>query len=864
MNYLVMHILLILLYFIFAAPTTAAIANFFQKRSKPAKVEVVESVTTCEAGFDEDKTSCSTEQKDTVEEIVVLESCDQQHALGEVEDCRDDDDVESFEHDGDALNREDDENFVKDLLGAPAEVSNVRPLKPVILPGPKDLSQSPTEGPRQIFMRKYPSHLVGIRERRFCYQWFKLYDWLEYSQVTDSCYCFYCRHFTVSDRLKEAFTHDGFRTWNRCTGSDSRTNAFIRHRLSEDHLLAVERYAAYKSMTASGSTVLGMIDDEHNKLVLENRHYMKTVCEVLRLTATQNIAQRGHRESEASDNCGNFLEMLQLIASHDEIVRKRMEFGPDNAKYTHHSIQNALLDIMASLVMKDIRDEVNQSLFFGIICDESKDLSKKEQISVVLRYIFDNAIHEEFIGFTCAESLNAESLSQYIRDRLVTVGVDIKSCVGQSYDGASVMSGRLSGVQARIREVAPLAIYVHCYAHRLNLVIVDSCKSSRYASEFFSLIQRLYVFVSGSYVHAKWLSLQSKAYPGDRPLELKALSDTRWAAQIAACHAVRSRLTVVLELLEEITEESNGDRAIDARAILNLMDLKFVFCLEVFHDILQEMKSALDCLQSTQLNAAIACDLVRNCQDFLQQKRCIDEFERYFEAGHKIAVRHELSLDILQRRRARLPLRYESEMIVTESIGRREAPAELQTFLRQEIYYPVIDKALSELAARFRGENTAIMLGLGAMVPDSNCFLQPEVIAPFAELYMCNTDDLALEINQLQRLIARKRSEGTMLPFNGNKLMDFYRFVSRYEDAFYETARILRIACTIPVTSVQSERSFSCLKLIKTHLRTTMHDERLSNLAVLSIHSSRVKQLDLDKVVDCFITQFPRCRIQLK
>jgi len=46
--------------------------------------------------------------------------------------------------------------------------------------------------------------------------------------------------------------------------------------------------------------------------------------------------------------------------------------------------------------------------------------------------------------------------------------------VAQAYDGASVMSGRENGVQMKIREVHPTAVYVHCMAHRLNLVVVQS------------------------------------------------------------------------------------------------------------------------------------------------------------------------------------------------------------------------------------------------------------------------------------------------------------------------------------------------------------------------------------------------------
>ena len=46
---------------------------------------------------------------------------------------------------------------------------------------------------------------------------------------------------------------------------------------------------------------------------------------------------------------------------------------------------------------------------------------------------------------------------------------------GQGYDGASNMSSNVAGVQARIKELAPLATYIHCNGHCLNLVISKSC-----------------------------------------------------------------------------------------------------------------------------------------------------------------------------------------------------------------------------------------------------------------------------------------------------------------------------------------------------------------------------------------------------
>ena len=102
--------------------------------------------------------------------------------------------------------------------------------------------------------------------------------------------------------------------------------------------------------------------------------------------------------------------------------------------------------------------------------------------------------------------------------------------VSQGYDGASVMSGRCSGVQKKIKEVAPQAIYIHCYAHTLNLVLVDAVKSIQCASEFFALLEMLYVFLSSSKANAIYLEKQSKLYPHEQPMRLPRLSYTRWAS----------------------------------------------------------------------------------------------------------------------------------------------------------------------------------------------------------------------------------------------------------------------------------------------------------------------------------------------
>lgn len=72
--------------------------------------------------------------------------------------------------------------------------------------------------------------------------------------------------------------------------------------------------------------------------------------------------QRGHQESEDSGNKGNFLAIMELIAKHDPLVKRKMEHS--NAKYTSHHIQNEILEVLAEMVRKDIVEEVKQSRVF--------------------------------------------------------------------------------------------------------------------------------------------------------------------------------------------------------------------------------------------------------------------------------------------------------------------------------------------------------------------------------------------------------------------------------------------------------------------------------------------------------------------
>ena len=176
-----------------------------------------------------------------------------------------------------------------------------------------------------------------------------------------------------------------------------------------------------------------------------------------------------------------------MPAIHDPIIKERLKNGPKNAKYTSPYVQNTLINVMGSTVQESICSSVCKAGVYTILADETKDCSKKEQLAIIVRYVDVEAVKlfEHFLTYVEATSLDAGSLSTFILDTLRKNGLDPKCIVSQGYDGASVMSGRCTGVLQRICEVVPHAAYVHCYAHCLNLVLVDSTKNVSEASEFF-------------------------------------------------------------------------------------------------------------------------------------------------------------------------------------------------------------------------------------------------------------------------------------------------------------------------------------------------------------------------------------------
>ncbi|XP_025408620.1 uncharacterized protein LOC112682293 [Sipha flava] len=122
-----------------------------------------------------------------------------------------------------------------------------------------------------------------------------------------------------------------------------------------------------------------------------------------------------------------------------------------------------------------------------------------------------------------------------------------------------------------------------------------------------------------------------------------------------------------------------------------------------------------------------------------------------------------------------------------------------------------------------------------------------------SDLVLKYSSDLNIEL--LKKIECFKNQGEAIIPnFKMATYLDILNGIKTYElSSVYPNLVIAyRLLLTFPVTVASRERSFSKLKLIKTYLRSTMTQERLSNLAILSIENKITQTINFDDVIENF------------
>ena len=153
------------------------------------------------------------------------------------------------------------------------------------------------------------------------------------------------------------------------------------------------------------------------------------------------------------------------------------------------------------------------------------------------------------------------------------------------------------------------------------------------------------------------------------------------------------------------------------------------------------------------------------------------------------------------------------------SCGQRES-FNSSASLKTKVWYPVLDYMLSEINCRFAPTNLDIMKSLQACRPSSSTFLDSSQLSHLASFYNISVDLLSNECVLAKRALQEK---------DLNTATDAYRHIVSLQAAFPTLKQVFQIALTLAVSTAQCEWSFSAVKRIKTYLRTSMSEKRLTD-----------------------------------
>lgn len=711
----------------------------------------------------------------------------------------------------------------------------------------------PTPNPGKI----YPSHggrsfqlsyFYGIHTSGANYK----RDWLIYSDSSDSVYCLFCAIFNRNANSFCAIGR-GYSEWKnikRDLGAHETT--FKHYSAFKDWHELCKRLELNKTINAEQMKLLNKETDHWKEVI------MRLVASVQYL-AQQSLAFRGISDKLYEKNNGNFLKLIEMLAKFDPVMKDHLHRATTTKKrhYLSKTIQNELIECLATSVTDYISDAVEKSIYFSIMVDCTSDLAHVEQTSIILRYVslcpIQNKfkIDERFLSLSAIHDTTGLGITDTIIGQLEKFKLNVQNLRGQGYDNGANMVGIVKGVQNRILEINSRALFVPCACHKLNLMVNDTAKLiDGQAFKFFKIVQECFVFFSES--TKRWGILQN--FAENEKITLKNVSTTRWSSREEATKCLLFNLPKIAAALDEIgNNERRNKTKFEAKNLSKrIKKFKFICMVVVWHNILSKINIVSKSLQSHSINIANCLELITGLEEYLKKVKDDQAIvDGWFENAKKIRdeIKHnETQLENM----GIMDIENIDERSTRSGTSNQEDFGEDDRYkFRTSFVFPILDIASKRLQERFK-HLTEITNVFGFLF---DLFSQNITINQCEELEKTLTSKegqkdvnaavLLEEIKSFQILI---NNDGEKSPLEFlNKIYD-----CGFEPLFKNLVIALKIVLTLPVTIATAESSFSKLKIIENYLRTTMSQKRLSNLATISIESELLESIPMEGIIKKF------------
>ncbi len=487
----------------------------------------------------------------------------------------------------------------------------------------------------------------------------------------------------------------------------------------------------------------------------------------------------------------------------------------DNATSTSHRIIEEFLSVLGDSVRSSLVVKLQKSPCYGIICDETTDLSTSKQLIIYIKAItYDNntpTTDTFFLAMRQLHEANADSVSQCLKDTLSEHGLQLSNCIGLGSDGASVMTGAHNGVSAQLKLMQPALISIHCVAHRLALAVIQAANKVGAVHKFKNYINSLFVYFHGSAKCQGRLAETFEVLENRPALKLRKPADTRWLACDEAVQIIKKSLQPLSIALQDLAAGDSSDAT--ALGLSTLMS-KYEFVAGVFFmsEILPILSRLSKTFQIENLDFGSIKPAIKRATDSIKTLKACSQ-------SKTADWQKEL---------------FEWEQNTSSLTGQRD-----DVFL-SKFCLPFIQSILDNLSARFPDDDMDILSAGEVFLPSSiptdltDCYSYGrDHINTLAKHYGCNIEETLSEWKEVLPTLKTKE-----------KLREVLHFLVAFDDLYPNLSKIASSLLVIPVHSADCERGFSALGRIKTKLRSRLTNKYLNSLLMINLNGADLNKFD--------------------
>ena len=339
---------------------------------------------------------------------------------------------------------------------------------------------------------------------------------------------------------------------------------------------------------------------------------------------------------------------------------------------------------------------------------------------------------------------------------------------------------------------------------------------------------------------------------GEHRKKLKSLCKTRWVERHEAFEVFVDLFEPLVCCMEDIKDlsEWNHDSRADAQSLfLALTQFPFIVALVVTKDILAYTKPLSVKLQGRYVDIVRAYGQIKIIETTLKDAR------RGIENCHSLIYAKAVQVATKVHVSESLPRTAGRQLHRNNVIA-----STASEYYKQTLTIPMLDHLISEMEERFQYGSSSVISEMKLLLPSilaqsrENVKLTSSDIPNLVSLYGEDLPALASLDSELHCWSVKWKDPsqcGTLLSTPAKTL------AAITSDFFPNIDQLLKIICTLGVTSAECKRSISRLRYLKSYLHSTMTETRLNGLAMLFVH--RDISCNATAVVDEFTLLHPRC-----